>query len=46
MTGATCLKSGTGYTTLVVDTTDTDVINVVTTVDDEGATATNKVEVE
>ena len=46
VTGATCLASGTGYTTLVVDTTDTDVINVVTTVDDDGATAENKVEVE
>ncbi len=44
--GTTCLASGTGYTTLVVDTTDTDVINVVTTVDDDGATAENKVEVE
>ena len=46
VTGATCLASGTGYTTLVVDDTDTDVINVVTTVDDDGATAENKVEVE
>tara|TARA_B100001057_G_scaffold296574_1_gene296793 strand:- start:388 stop:885 length:498 start_codon:yes stop_codon:yes gene_type:complete len=42
----TCLASGTGYTTLAVDTTDTDVINVITTVDDDGNTESNKVEVE
>ena len=46
VTGATCLKSGTGYTVLEVDEDDADVINVVTTVDDDGATAENKVEVE
>ena len=46
VTGATCLASGTGYTTLAVDEDDADVINVVTTVDDDGATAENKVEVE
>ena len=46
MAGTTCLASGTGYTTLVVDATDTDIINVVTTVDDDGTTAENEVEVE
>ena len=44
--GATCLASGMGYTTLAVDTTDTDVINVITTVDKDSNTVSNKVEVE
>ena len=46
VTGATCLASGMGYTTLAVDSTDTDVINVITTVDKDSNTVSNKVEVE
>ena len=44
--GTTCLASGMGYTTLAVDATDTDVINVITTVDKDSNTVSNKVEVE
>jgi type IV pilus assembly protein PilA len=45
---ATCLASGKGYTTIIVDATDSDFINITTQYDDD-ATAdvmTNKVEVE
>ena len=42
----TCLAAGVGYTTLTIDTEDTDMIVVKTQVDDEGTEESNKVEVE
>jgi type IV pilus assembly protein PilA len=42
----TCLAAGVGYTTLTVDTADTDMIVVKTQVDDDGTEEANKVEVE